>query len=718
MQRLLGLSFMLLCLLQALPVASQRVLSGTVYSNTKEPLIGAAIVVKERKSSGTTTDANGNYSLKLPDGDSHMIQVSYIGYVTEELKVEGNVYKKDFTLEEDAIGLETVVVTGTRTPKRLKDVPVITRVITIEDIKKTDATNVVDVLEMELPAIETSYSMDMQPSLNIQGFSGNSVLFLVDGERLAGETMNDVDFSRLGMDGIERVEIVRGASSSIYGSNAVGGVVNLITRTATEPWTANLNVRYGAYDNQRYGGTFSFNAGKFNNYFNVQHLRSGRIDYFNPETDGDKGSYSSMDPFHSWNFKDKLSFKANNKLKFTANIGYFYRERERSSTENNRYRSFSGGLKGVYSPTANDYLEVSYAFDQYDKSDYDRIKSLDIRDYSNVQHSFRGVYSHVFRQKHTLTLGGDYMRDYLSSYMFSDDKVYEQFTVDAFAQFDWNPIKHFNAVVSARYDYYSESKARNFSPQVNLMYKQGNCSLRGAYAVGFRAPTLKEMYSTFNMGSIWNIYGNKDLKPEKSHNFSLSAEYMKSRYNVTLVAYYNIVSNRIDVLWDDALDNGKGAMKYNNTDKMKIAGINLDTSAKYPCGFEIHLAYAYTHQSDKYNQYVSIARPHSATARFNYGKDWKNYGFNVSLSGKVLSEITTQEYNSQTDPSLGTYELKYPAYTLWKLNVTQSFWKGFNLSMTVDNLFNYKPSYYYFNSPYTTGTTFLVGLSMDIDKIF
>jgi len=197
--------------------------------------------------------------------------------VTESRSISPQDRTADFRLKEDAIGMETVVVTGTRTPKRLKEVPVITRVITLDDIRKTDATNIVDVLEMEMPAIETSYSMDMQPSLNIQGFSGNAVLFLVDGERLAGETMNDVDFSRLNMDNVERVEIVRGAASSIYGSNAVGGVINLIPRTSAEPWTANVNARYGAYDNQRYGTTVSFRAGNFNNSFNLQRLSQGRI---------------------------------------------------------------------------------------------------------------------------------------------------------------------------------------------------------------------------------------------------------------------------------------------------------------------------------------------------------------------------------------------------------------------------------------------------------
>lgn len=126
--------------------------------------------------------------------------------------------------------LNEVVVTGTRTPKLLKDSPVLTRVISASDIKKSDATNISDLLQTELPGIEFSYAMNQQVSLNMQGFGGNSILFLVDGERIAGETLDNVDFSRLNLNDAGKVEIVKGAASSLYGSNAVGGVINIISR--------------------------------------------------------------------------------------------------------------------------------------------------------------------------------------------------------------------------------------------------------------------------------------------------------------------------------------------------------------------------------------------------------------------------------------------------------------------------------------------------------
>ena len=107
--------------------------------------------------------------------------------------------------------LEQVVVTGTRTPKLLANTPVLTKIITSDDIAKTDATNLRDLLQQVMPGVEFSYAMNQQVHMNVSGFGGQSVLILVDGERLAGETMDDVDFTRLLMDNVDHIEIVGAA---------------------------------------------------------------------------------------------------------------------------------------------------------------------------------------------------------------------------------------------------------------------------------------------------------------------------------------------------------------------------------------------------------------------------------------------------------------------------------------------------------------------------
>ena len=508
MHRLLRNVCLILCWLMAVSVSAQRIISGTVFDENKEPLTGATVSVKEKVTLGTTTDTQGKYMLKLPDNREYTLQVSYMGYISQTHKVSvSKTGKVDFILKEDAVNMETVVVTGTRTPKLLKDVPIVTRVITADEIKKVDATHIGDLLQAELPGIEFSYSMDQQVSLNMQGFGGNAVLFLVDGERLAGETLDNIDYNRLNMSNVERIEIVKGAASSLYGSNAVGGVVNIISKVPAEPWTVNLNGRYGAYNEQRYGGTIGFNVGKFNSVTNVQHTQVDEKDLADGKTNEETEDWAFKKVYgdKTWNFKERLVYTANDHLKLTARAGYFFREREKSQTSKDRYRDFSGGVKGNYVLDKDKDLEIAYSFDQYDKSDYLPQDANDVRDYSNVQHSVHTFYNHTFVGKHILTLGGDYMRDYLMSYQFANNGSKHQYTVDGFAQFDWNPTKYFNVITGLRFDYYSDSDINHFSPKLGLMYKIGNCSLRGSYAGGFRAPTLKEMYMNFDMASIFMI---------------------------------------------------------------------------------------------------------------------------------------------------------------------------------------------------------------------
>ena len=703
----------ILGLLFAVEASAQWQITGTISDSSGKPLPGATIAVKEIPTLGAIADADGRYEIHLPDQKTYTLYISFVGYDPIIEKVADLQSRNlDFRLKESSTAVEQVVVTATRTPKLLKDVPIVTRVISNADIKQSDATHIGDLLQSELPGIEFSYSMNQQVSLNMSGFGGNSVLFLVDGERMAGETLDNVDYSRLNMDNVERIEIVKGASS-LYGSNAIGGVVNIISKESQEPWSVNLNGRYGAHNEQRYGGSVGFNQGRFNSMTNVQYTSIDAIDLSKGTDNADIGDYSTIYGASTLNIKERLVITAADGLKFTARAGYFFRERDASESLKDRYRSFSGGLKGNYIITEADNLELSYAFDQYDKSDYLVPSSRDVRDYSNVQHTVRSLYNHTFANKHILTIGGDYMRDYLMSYQFSDNGSHTQHTADAFAQFDWNPHRKFNLIAGLRFDWFSEANLSHLSPKLGIMYKVENCSLRASYAGGFRAPTLKEMYMDFYMGNIFMIYGNPELKPETSHNFSLSAEYMKGRHSFTVTGFYNLVDNRITTAWNQELS----GQVYTNMSPLQVAGAEINATGRYKCGVSWRVSYAYTHETIKKGEpQLSSTRPHTATARIAYDKNWKNYGLSVSLTGRYLSAVTCDVYTELTSYE-ETVKQTYPGYTIWKLSLVQRVWRGIDLTLSVDNIFNYRPDYYYSNSPSTTGTTLSAGLSLNLEQM-
>ena len=342
----------------------------------------------------------------------------------------------------DSIELEPVVVTATHSPKALKDAPVVTRLITLHDIKITDATNIQEMLTQEIPGLEFGFAMAQETSLNMSGFGGNAVLFLVDGERLAGETMDNTDYNRLNLDNVGRIEIVKGASSALYGSNAVGGVINIISRENLEPWTANVNSRFNTFGNEwRNGASFSFNTEKWNSQTSFQHTTIDPIDLPKAHTSeeiaielmkkaqglpydesvlNDDSNLSRLYGQKTYNIKERLIWRTTDHLTLTGRGGYFFRTSERD-TYNYHFNGYSAGLKGRYAWDYGRHLELSYAFDEYDKANFlpDGTRTHD-HDYSNQQHVVHALYNHPFG-KNSLILGADYMHDYLTTYQFIDN---------------------------------------------------------------------------------------------------------------------------------------------------------------------------------------------------------------------------------------------------------------------------------------------------------
>lgn len=615
------------------------------------------------------------------------------------------------SIPED-VSLQEVVITATRTPKTLKDVPVVTRVITAEDISKADATNIQDLLTEELPGLEFGYAMSQETSLNMSGFGGSSVLFLVDGERLAGETMDNVDYNRLNLDNVGQVEIVKGASSALYGANAVGGVVNLITQERTEPWHLNINGRYKGFGNEwRAGGNLGFNTAKWNSNTTVQYTSSETVRLTDPFDIESK--IHEVFGGETFNLKERLIFRASDRLRFIARGGYFSRMSFRANYDDH-YKDYTGGLRSIWEISKDQTLELSYSYDQYDKVRYVAGNRTHDHDYSNRQNIVHGLYT-KFWGRNGLTAGADFMHDYLTSYQFTNNASHSQTSVDAFVQFDYNPLSWLNIIASVRDDYFSASDKNAVTSRLATMFKLEPLSIRASYSGGFRAPTLKEMYMSFDMAGIMMIYGNPNLKPERSHNFNLALErngmvrgsVMEGSYSVTMGGYYNYYDSRITTEDFPATGDLEEGLMYVNEDGVKVMGVDVNARYRTLFGLGASVSYSYLHTVGRsIDSQFTQPRPHSATWRLDYDRQiCKNYRLYASISGRYLSK---PESDYETDG----------AYSLWKLTVRQQVWNGISLNFIVDNIFNYRPKVYYWNSAPTTGTTWSLGLSLELDEMF
>lgn len=686
-----------------------RQVSGCITDEKGETLPYANILVKGT-THGTASDLDGNYKLDLSKPGEYHLTIKYAGFtpVEQRIYLHGDTVI-NFRLKEDALNLNEVTVTATRTPKLLKDAPVITRVITATDIKKLNAVTVQDLLETELPGMEFTRQMDGQIAVNMQGMSGKYVLFLIDGERMAGETLNNVDYNRLNADNIERIEIVKGAASALYGSSAIGGVVNIITKEPSKPLEVNVSGYYGSNNEQRYGGTIGTKQKNISSLTSVMYKNKDHYSLWSSDRTDSAIIYGGKD----LSVDEKLSWKISDKITLTGKGGFYTRLADiANDKKTDRYRDYNGSVRMNYLISEKQDLTISYLLDRYNKYDHYTKTDADSLNYRNTQHTARAQYNYSFTPNNTLIGGAEFFRDELMSYQFSGD-THSTNDYILYAQHDFNVTEQFNLVYGGRMDYYNSFGA-HVSPNISLMYKLKPFTFRTSYSRGFRAPSLKEMWTEWDMGgmNMFIIAGDPNLEPEISDNFSVSAEYSRDRVNFSVIGYYNNIKDKITTIFSADRDTSY----YRNIDKSKLAGLDANLAVKCPYGFTVKAAYAYVHENMKQNGYnVSSTRPHSATLGINYEYSRKNYDLNVALNGRFLGKLDTYEANSTGDTFTPVH---YSGYQNWKITVSQRLFGAYLLQATVDNIFNYKPDIIASNSPMSPGTTFMIGLSVNIDEIF
>ena len=411
-------------------------------------------------------------------------------------------------------------------------------------------------------------------------------------------------------------------------------------------------------------------------------------------------------------------------------MGYYFRQRDFDPGERNRYRDFTGGAKAEWNGDGGARGELAYRFDQYDKSDYYPTTGLDVRDYSNVQHTLRALFSAApltlwnDSRQLELTVGADFGRDYLLSYQFRG-RSHRQITADAYFQADARLGAHWEAVATARYDYFSAGHHGRPTTKLTARYRNGAFTLRAAYGQGFRAPTLKEKYMNFFLNDIFIIRGHEHLRPEVSHNWQLSADWTRDGTELSGSVSYNAVHDRITTAEPtperDAVS-GLPFVDYVNVPRLAVWSAQLGVNhRRCVAGGTLSgmLQYAFTHEQTPTGSTLTPympSRPHSATARLAYDRRYSpDYAVGMQLSGRFLSSLSGTEYNTVTGASRA---LRYPAYVILRLTLTQQIGSAVRLQLTADNLLNYRPHIYYYNAPLTDGLNLSVGMTLHLDRLF
>lgn len=425
--------------------------------------------------------------------------------------------------KELSVLLNEVVVTGTGTEHYLKDAPVQTEVITGKALDSYQGRSMQDILE-GLNASITFNPSDMGSGIQMNGLGNDYILILINGKRINGDTGGQNDLSIINPANIERIEIVKGAASSLYGSDAIAGVINIITKKNRDKVSLSNTTRVGSYGDILESVQIGFGHKRVNSTTSLS----------TTHTDGWRNTTQEWDHHEvmngtvtrtvnrSTNFtlRENLTYKVNDRLSLSADGSFYQKWNYRPHgafkyyTYDQFYRNFdvAGGAK--YALGGLNFLSVdltygnySYFYNYHHKdvtNFFDPETGLRITRYpgehilETSQQRFLGEAKSVFHlgENNILSAGLEYQYDHLKSPRRIENGKASVFTASAYVQDEWNPTDRLNVTVGGRFVVHQEFGA-TFTPKVSAMYKLGDFNIRATYSNGFKAPTLKELHDDY-----------------------------------------------------------------------------------------------------------------------------------------------------------------------------------------------------------------------------
>ena len=631
--------------------------------------------------------------------------------------------RNDSTDISRSYNLNPVVVTGSGHHQRLKSTATPVHVLSAQEIREQGISTFDGALTRMMPQVSMAPN-SMGTFLRLNGLGNKYILILINGQKLNGDISNNVDLNRINMARVKRIEVLDGAASSLYGSDAIAGVINIITDQPTQDLISiTSDTRVSGHGILTESVSLDIFSKGFGSYTSFSHDRADS--YRNNDLEYVKGSdtetQSSIAPlftgYRSNIVGQKFTYAPNQHLALNAGMDYSYKITSRPETREDitggtdyemRYKGLRWNVGGIYKFTSRNSLQANFVVDRYRYGkEYDvATKTYQIGDYvqSKKQRMMDGEIKAIlgFTTNSTTIFGADWRQDHLTATSGNiNEKVY---TLAAYAQHEMKFLKDFTATLGLRLTHH-ETFNNHLTPKVALMYAPGEFRFRATYSAGFRAPGLDELYYHYfsvNRGKPQISFGNRDLKPEKSHYFSLNAEYRSQTIAVSLTGFINLIKDMVvkqnipvdavtlDMLrkefpemTDDQASKLEQYAVYQNSDKGDVKGVQLNVSANLFPGFNLSANYAYTYARTKSDsEWTPLERSirHTATIAANYHHVWGKYGLDVNLNGRLQSKTYYPGYEDA------------PGYGIWNLYTTHTFnvakWVLLEPSIGIDNIFN------------------------------
>lgn len=770
--------FIVLCLSQQVNGQETKIIKGKILSENGEAISGANVFVKGGSAGkqgtgfGTSTDEYGNFIIENVTEENFVLIISCIGYSTLNktvtLNPESSVTELIIELNAADYDLSDVVVTGTRTEKKLINSPVRTEVINNAEIRKNGFLRLTDVLrEQSGLAVVDNHGSGVQ----IQGMDPDYTLILVDGDPVVGRTAGTLELSRFDVSNLKQIEIVKGPSSSLYGSEALAGVINLISEKPSAPLHVSFKSIYGTHNTLDLSGNGQFIYGKLNGSLFINSNSSGGYD-FNP------GTISQTAPrYNSYSINPRLEYEFGNDFSLSLNGRIYFEDQENSAEvlensetklldDKDNLRNWSGSftLKGDLLGQLK--TEAKFYITQYKTESTLTYKNDNqIYDYSIFdQYLYKGELfsSYVFNSENLISLGTGLIYENVEAQRISEG-IKRTNSGYVFLQHEWIPSKIFDFVIGGRFDSHSDYSSK-LSPKFSLLIKPfEDFRIRGSFGSGFKAPTLQQLYLDFTNPQVgYSVFGSSnfiesynqllsegqidrvlidplsvsEIKTENSVAFNLGIESsLFAAVDVSVNLFRNNVRDLIEAIPIARKKNGQSVYTYLNINKIYTQGIESLLTFKPFEAISFSISYQYLDAKDediidqikegKISTVTSSGRirklseseygglfnrsKHSGTVRLTY--DNSELGFTANISGIIRGKYGFGDING--NGILDSEKEYVPGYTLWNAAFTKFITKNLSLQLRLENIFD-KTNYDFIQS--LPGFKIFAGLRLEFNR--
>ncbi len=750
--RLLLASIIFLFLIIGPASAQTRAVSGSVADAAGQPISGATVVLRNKRTGLeriATTGGSGGYSFAGLNDDEFEVIAFASGFARVSKAADLSASDVSFVLEPEHIREQVTVVSGSRQEELRESLNTKVDVITAADIKTTGHETVGETLR-ELPGVLTRRGSETSGTAGeqIQGLDSRQVLVLMDGQPLVGARgikSGILNLDRQSTFRLDSVEVVKGASSALYGSDTIGGVINLRTKEQTAPISAFASVAGGNFGAVDLKGNIGFKREKVSGIVSLERHKHNGFD-LDPSTFTAEGS-----GFHRYDLYTR------GKYQFTEGFSV-------NGFVNSYWNDSLGrvvGEPGVLNPTGQQTSAIRDDSQNYGlTADWaiDGRTNLQVRGYfsrfgelnrSNAHPSgaelpegrlyehygkFDATFSRIIGERHFLQAGAEFSTNrYTGLNRLQNDRGQADTQVVWF-QDKISLVDRLTLTVGGRFDHHSIFGSA-VSPKIGLNYRVADfASLRASWGRGFRAPDLGQIFYRFSNALFgYQVIGNPSLSPEHSGSWQIGGEFnaakRKARFgvnlfrndvrnlinsrNLGLVTLANVdallAANGLDPILKSFITYDRLLFVYQNLANIYTQGVELDGSYQLPSGFLISGAYTYLDAKDKAetvaNRYLTGRHKHQGHFKFAYSNF--EHGFNANLRATFYSSW----WSSAT--------VKGDAFQLWDIYAAKTLWKGLELYGTIDNVFDSRDANAGTGGTvlrYEAGRAFKLGLRWSFDR--